>query len=496
MTEKNEQFQVRLQKREEMIRDGVVPYRDRFERTHSLKEAETLADETDNVRLAGRLISLRSFGKLVFGHLQDLEGKLQIAIEKKTIGDERFDLLKKWVDIGDFLGVSGKMITTRTGEKTIAVQEYWLLSKTMRPLPEKWHGLTDIETRYRQRYLDLIMDREGGERFFVRAKIIKTLRNYLEAHGFIEVDTPVLQPKPSGALAVPFVTHHRALDMTCYLRIAPETYLKRCIAAGFDRVYECARCFRNEGMDPSHLQDFSMLEFYAAYWNFEDNMAFTEGLVKHLVQETRGSLLLDYQGKSIDFSGNWPRCSIRDLIKQDCGLDIDDYSTAADLKQAITARNIDIEDSEHAGRGKLIDLLYKKVSRPRIVNPLFLVYHPLDLSPLARRNDDNPAITDRFQLVVNGWEIVNAYSELIDPVDQRARFEEQARLKAGGDEDALPMDEDYLLCLEHGLPPVSGWGMGIDRFVCLMTNQDNLREAILFPLMKPRSGPLQTPETD
>ncbi|MBN2381379.1 lysine--tRNA ligase [bacterium] len=485
MTEHNEQFLIRAEKREEMIREGVCPYLDRFERTHTLKEAETLADGSGPVKLAGRLISFRSFGKLIFGHIQDLEGKLQIAIEKKTIGEERFALLKKWVDIGDFLGCCGQIITTRTGEKTLAVNDYAVLSKTLRPLPEKWHGLTDIETRYRQRYLDLIMDRPGGQRFFVRAELLKLLRRYLEAHNFIEVDTPILQTKPSGALAVPFVTHHRALDMNCYLRIAPETYLKRCIAAGFDRVYELGRCFRNEGMDPSHLQDFTMLEFYAAYWNFEDNMRFTEALVKDLVQKLNGSLCLDYRGKTIDFGGEWPRVSLRELLIKDCAVDIDQHPTADSLRQALKDKGIELEDMHKAGRGKIIDQLYKKVSRPGIVNPLFLIFHPIDLSPLARRNDRDTQITDRFQLVINGWEMVNAYSELIDPIDQRQRFEEQARQKAGGDEEALSMDEDFLLCMEHGLPPVSGWGMGIDRMVCLLTGQDNLRETVLFPLMKP-----------
>lgn len=484
--EKNEQFKVRLEKRNSMLEEKIIPYKERFEKTHSLLECAQLDDGVENVRVAGRLTSLRRFGKLIFAHIQDIEGTVQIAIEKKTVTPERFDLFRKYVDIADFLGVCGSMFTTRTGEKTVAVQDFYLLSKTLRPLPEKWHGLTDIETRYRQRYLDLIMDRESGQRFFVRAKIVRFLRDYLEENAFIEVDTPILQTKPSGALAVPFKTHHRALNMECFLRIAPETYLKRCIAAGFDRVYELGRSFRNEGMDPSHLQDFTMLEFYAAYWNFEDNMVFTEKLVKEMVLQTCGSLEIEYQGRNIDFSGDWPRKSFRDLIFEDCGIDIDTLPTVEELKKEITSRNIELEDIEKAGRGKVIDQLYKKVSRPQIVNPLFLIHHPLDLSPLARRNDENPDITDRFQLVVNGWEIVNAYSELVDPVDQRGRFEEQALLKGAGDEEALPMDEDYLLCMEHGMPPISGWGMGIDRIVCLLTNQENLREVILFPLLKPK----------
>lgn len=486
MEEKQDQVQFRLEKRAAMLQQGHNPYVDRFERTHRIKDARVLADGVADVRIAGRLIAVRSFGKLIFAHLQDLEGKMQIALEKNRIGEEAFSRFQHYVDIGDFIGVRGAVITTRTGEKTVAVEEFIPLSKTLRPLPEKWHGLTDVESRYRQRYLDLVMDRESGERFLKRAKILRLIRRYLEEHDFIEVETPILQTNPSGALAVPFVTHHRALDMPCYLRIAPETYLKRCIAAGFDRVYEMGRSFRNEGMDPSHLQDFTLLEYYAAYWNYEDNMRFTESMIAWIITEMTGGTTLDFNGTTIDFTTPWPRKSFRDLILGDCGIDIEQHPTVESLLAAVKDKGIDLEEIKKAGRGKVIDQLYKKVSRPRIVNPVFLIAHPIDLSPLARRNDANPALTDRFQLVVNGWEIVNAYSELVDPVDQRARFEEQARLKATGDEEAMPMDEDYLLCMEHGMPPISGWGMGIDRFVSLLTGQENLREAILFPLMRPK----------
>jgi lysyl-tRNA synthetase class 2 len=345
----------------------------------------------------------------------------------------------------------------------------------------------DQETCHRQRYLDLTMNRETMERFLLRSRLITSTRIYLDQHGFVEVDTPVLQTKASGAAARPFFSHHNSLDMQVTLRIAPETWLKRLIAGGFDRVYEFARCFRNEGMDPSHLQDFTMLEWYASYWNYEDNMRFTQALLQHVIVEAVGTLQLNLRGREVDFSGEWPRVSFRELILKDCGLDIAAYSSADELRAAIRAKGIGLpeQDIKDLGFGNLVDQLYKKVSRPQLTGPVFLVAHPIELSPLARRNDAEPGLTDRFQLVVAGWEIVNAYSELVDPLDQRQRLEEQARLKTGGDDEAMEMDEEYLLCMEYGMPPISGFGMGIDRLVCLLTNQVNLRDVVLFPLLKP-----------
>jgi lysyl-tRNA synthetase class 2 len=318
-----------------------------------------------------------------------------------------------------------------------------------------------------------------------RTRIIKSIRDFLDASDFVEVETPVLQTKPSGAIATPFATHHNALDLDLYLRIAPETYLKRCIAGGFEKVYEFARSFRNEGLDPSHLQDFTMLEYYAAYWNYEDNMRFTENLIKHVLEEVNGSLNLVFGEKGLNFNKEWRRVPMRDIIKETTGIDYTLFSNAEDLRKELIKRNIEIQDVETMGFGSIIDSIFKKTVRPGIIDPLFIIHHPIELSPLARRNDSNPMITDRFQLVVNGWEIVNAYSELIDPVDQRERLEEQARLHSRGDAEAMVMDEDFLTAMEHGMPPISGLGMGIDRFVCLLTNQENLRDIILFPLMKP-----------
>jgi len=483
----NEQMQVRLGKIPGIRAAGHHPYAERFERTHRLHEAAVLPDDTTGVRVAGRVVALRFFGKLAFGHLYDLNGRLQFAVQKNKLAAQ-FDEFRKFVDIGDFIGVSGTVITTKTGEKTIDIDEFTFLSKTVRPLPEKFHGITDPELRLRKRYLDLIVSDESRERFIKRTKIIKTIRDYLDDNGFMEVDTPVLTNKATGALARPFLTHHNALDIDIFLRIAPETYLKRAIAGGFDRVYEFARSFRNEGMDASHLPDFTLLEYYCAYWNYVDNMNFTEALFKHLIETINGNLKLSYDNTAIDFAGDWPRYSFRELILRDCGIDIDAHAAREDLLGTINAKGIKFEtdvDVAKAGRGTIIDLLYKKVSRPQLVNPTFITHHPLDLSPLARKNDANPLVVDRFQLVVNGWEVVNAYSELVDPVDQVERFKQQAQARAQGDTETMDVDNDFIQCMEFGMPPISGWGMGIDRIVALLTNASTLRDVVLFPLMRP-----------
>ena len=480
-----EERDIRIGKLKLIREKGVNPYADRFEKTHSLLQAKKLPLNTEDVRTAGRILTVRLFGRLIFATLKDFSGKMQIALQENVIGKEMFSFFKKFVDIGDFIGVEGSIFKTRAGEITLDTGKFKLLSKTLRPLPEKWHGLTGQELIYRQRYLDLVMNDGTIERFLKRTRIIKSIRDFLDASDFVEVETPVLQTKPSGAIATPFATHHNALDLDLYLRIAPETYLKRCIAGGFEKVYEFARSFRNEGLDPSHLQDFTMLEYYAAYWNYEDNMRFTENLIKHVLEEVNGSLNLVFGEKGLNFNKEWRRVPMRDIIKETTRIDYTLFSNAEDLRKELIKKNIEIQDVETMGFGSIIDSIFKKTVRPEIIDPLFIIHHPIELSPLARRNDSNPMITDRFQLVVNGWEIVNAYSELIDPVDQRERLEEQARLHSKGDAEAMVMDEDFLTAMEHGMPPISGLGMGIDRFVCLLTNQENLRDIILFPLMKP-----------
>ncbi len=475
---------IKLEKIEQMRNEGKNPYPERYEKKQNIKEI--LQMELDShIKTAGRLIAKRKGGKLSFAHIQDFTGKIQVCFEFNTLKEDKYNHFKKMLDIGDFVGVEGKLFKTRTGEISILIENFMILGKTLRPLPEKWHGLEDRETRYRQRYLDLLMNEQVLNTFKLRTKVVKTIRNFLDDKGFEEVETPVLQTKPSGALAKPFITHHNALDMDMYLRIAPETWLKRLIVGGYEKVYEFARCFRNEGIDPSHLQDFTMLEFYVAYWNFRDNMKFTRKLIQHTLNEVLGTLKINIDGNEIDFSGDWEEASFRELILKDCGIDIDKIKDEKELLQKMSEKNIEIENAEKLGMGNLIDQLYKKISRPKIKNPTFLINHPISLSPLARRNDDNSQITDRFQLVVNSWEIVNAYSELVDPIDQRQRFEEQANLRDRGDDEALPMDEDYLLSMEYGMPPMSGWGMGIDRFISLLTHSENLRDVVLFPLMRP-----------
>lgn len=488
----NDQREVRLQKLERLKAEGVRPYADRFPVTHTLDEARREAEKAEGVpvRVAGRVMTSRAFGKLTFAHLLDRSGRCQVALDAQHVGEEGLSRFDRLVDLGDFVGCEGVTFKTKKGEPTIRVLRWTFLSKALRPLPEKWHGLSDREACYRERHLDLLGNPATRERFRLRTRVVRDMRAYLDAHGFEEVDTPVLATKASGALARPFVTRHNALGIDCALRIAPETWLKKCVAGGIDRVYEIARCFRNEGMDPSHLQDFTLVEWYAAYWDYRDNMDFTQALILHLLDRCLGARRIEVGGHDIDFTPPWPRVAMRDLVLADSGIDIDACQDAAALRTAIRAKGIvlDRDDLDVLGRGALIDVLYKKVSRPGLVSPTFVIRHPIDLSPLARRNDDDPRITDRFQLLVNGWEIVNAYSELVDPLDQRRRFEEQAAQKAAGDEEAMEVDEDYLSAMEHGMPPMSGWGMGLERFLCLLTDQENLRDVVLYPLMKPEAS--------
>ena len=480
--------QDRLQKFEKIKQAGVNPYPDRFEQTHSLLEVKESPEGTE-VKVAGRIMTFREMGKLVFAHLQDFSGKTQVVFEVNEIGKEAFAFLKLF-DLGDIIGVEGKVFTTHKGEISVLANKYQLLSKSLRPLPEKWHGLKDKETAYRQRYLDLISNRETMERFVFRSNFIRSLREFYWKHRFVEVETPVLASTASGALAKPFVTHHNALDHDFFLRIALETPQKEMLVGGFERTFEIGKVFRNEGMDPSHLQEFTMCEHYAAYWNYEDNMNFTEDMFHELLKSTLGSLKVqipDRDGnlQDVDFGSPWRRVSFRELLEEDCEIDIDAFPTAQELLKIICEKKIEIDDAEKLGRGNLIDALYKKVSRPKLIQPTFLTHHPVDLSPLARRNDANPKIVDRFQLVVNGWEIVNAYSELVDPIDQAQRFEDQSEAKKAGDEDAHGKDDDFVVAMEHGMPPQSGWGMGVDRIVALLTQQNNLKDTVLFPLMRP-----------
>jgi len=486
----SEEKQQRLNKLQKIRESGINPYPEKFDKRENLAVAK-LSKIGAKVQTAGRLMTLRDMGKITFAHLQDFTDRMQIVFKEEEIGKEEYKNILKTVDLGDFIGVEGEIFKTQKGEISVLVKKYQFLGKALLPMPEKWHGLQDQEAKYRQRYLDLIANRETLERFAFRSHLIKKIREFYWSEGFIEVETPVLSLTASGALARPFKTHHEALDMPLYLRIAPETYLKEAIVGGFEKVFELGRCFRNEGIDPSHLQDFTMVEHYAAYWNYEDNIKFTEKMLSQLIKNLFGktkTTVIDRNDKEveIDFHPPFARVTFRDLLKKDCGIDIDQFETAEELRKEIKKQKIEIEDAGQLGRGNLIDELYKKVSRPKLLGPIFLVAHPTDVSPLARGNDENPKIVDRFQLVVAGWEITNAYSELVDPLEQDKRFNEQAKAKKAGDKDAHDKDDDYILAMKYGMPPISGFGMGIDRLVTLLTKQSNLKDTVLFPLMRPK----------
>ena len=489
----------RLEKLRRLREDGVAAYPERFETTHTIAAARELEVGTAGVRVAGRLVLKRVMGKLTFATLQSNGGRIQISLTRDELAEDveaskaLYKRFQKLVDLWDHVGVEGELYRTKKEELTIKVASYTFLGKALQPPPSKYQGQTDVEQNWRKRYVDLISNPETFDRFRFRSRLVRALRRGLDEAAFDEVETPVLCNQASGALARPFKSHHNSLDMEVVLRIAPETYLKRLIVGGYERVYEFARCFRNEGMDPSHLQDFTMLEFYAAYWNYEDNMRFTERLLKSTIQEALGTLKVQRGERTIDFGGDWPRRSLAELIQEHSGIDIHAYDDAAALRAEILSRGIELENPD-VGRGSLIDQLYKRTARPKLIQPTFIVQHPIDLSPLARRSDGDARVADRFQLVVDTWEVLNAYSELVDPLDQRARLEEQAQLRTAGDDEAMPLDEDYLTAMEYGMPPISGWGMGIDRFCALLMDVPNLRDVVWFPLMKPERGEGDEPE--
>ena len=482
---------VRLEKEQLLQDQGINIHPERYEVTHSLKDSRELADGTKGVRVAGRVLSKRKMGKISFLDLRDIEGKIQVVVKRDDIGEEKYKLLHATIDVGDFMGVEGEIFTTQAGEKSIQMVDYEFLGKAIRPLPEKFHGISNQETLYRERHLDLIMNEETKKRFLLRSNFIKLMREFLWERGFIEVDTPVLQNTPSGATARPFITHHNTYDADVYLRISPELTLKKLIVGGFTNVFEIARDFRNEGVSVNHLQDFTMIEGYSAYYNYRDNMKLLREMVIYIISKLYdGNTTVNISGTDIDFGQEWDEVSFRDLLIKDCGIDIDKFPTAAELLAEIRRNNIvlDEENIEQLGRGNLIDTLYKKVSRPYIIKPTYLTGHPTDLSPLARSNDDNPDYVDRFQLIVNGQEIINGYSELVDSEEQEKRFIEQNTLKENGDEEAMSIDHEYIKAMEYGMPPISGWGLGIDRFLQFLTSSYNIRDVVLYPLLKRRDN--------
>ena len=488
MREYNEQEQVRIEKVNK-IREIVNPYPERYERTHSLKEAKVLADGTENVRLAGRIVFARKMGKLSFVRIRDIEGDMQLEFKIDAVGEEKYDFFKKLIDIGDFVGAEGEIFTTQTGEKTLRVHDFTFLGKALRVLPEKFHGLTDTEIKYRERYVDLIMNEEARKVFLGRSKLYAYIHKFLGENGFLQVETPILQSAVCGASAKPFYTHHNALDMDCNLRIAPETYLKQCIAGGFDKVYEVAKCFRNEGMDTEHLQEFTQVEWYAAYWNFEDNIKFYQRFIKGLLLELVGTTKIEYQGHELDFGAdNWHRINYVEELTKKLGFDFLDITDPEELKEKIVAHNLfTMEDlAEYKSLSQIIDFTYKKLIRADIIEPTIIYNYPAVLIPLARRNDQDKRVIDVFQVLAGGTELCKAYSELVNPMTQRETFLDQLKAKEQGDEETMDMDEEFLLAMEQGMPPISGLGFGIDRLMMLIFNQPSIRDVVLFPMMKSR----------
>lgn len=474
----------RLQKAENIrARDGVV-WKDKFDRTHTIAAARDLADGAPVV-LAGRVTALRWLGKLMFGRIYDIDGEIQFSMSREELGEETYRFFKANVDLGDFIGITGELYHTTAGELTVKVAKYEILSKALRPLPEKFHGLTDMETRYRQRYLDIISNEDTRRTMKMRFKMLRLIREYLNANDFVEVETPIMQVVASGAAARPFITHHNALDADFYLRIAPELFLKQTIAAGFDRVYELGKNFRNEGMDAMHLQEFTMLEWYAAYWDYKKNIEFSWNMVQKILMELRGTLQIEYQGTKLDFS-KYEEIDYTARMNELLGVDILEFNDAAALRADLVAKKMFPADELEPLKSvpAIVDYVFKHKVRDQIINPAIVYNYPAYMIPLARRNDADDRRIDIFQLIVCGAEIIKAYSELVNPLQQRAAFEQQAKNKAAGDDEAFDLDEDFLRAMEHGMPPISGLGLGIDRFFSIIADAPTLRDVILFPIMK------------
>ncbi|BDV42531.1 lysine--tRNA ligase [Geotalea uraniireducens] len=488
MEELSELLLQRRRKVDALWEAGINPYPNDFKPLHtsadlteSFGTVQTIAEDAPEFTVAGRIIARRSFGKAAFIQLQDRKGRMQLYVRKDMIGDEAFENFETF-DIGDIVGVIGKPFRTKTGELSLNVSSIRLLTKSLLPLPEKFHGLTDVETRYRQRYVDLIVNPEVREVFAKRSRIINLIRAFMMNHDFLEVETPMMQPIPGGATARPFVTHHNALDMQLYLRIAPELYLKRLVVGGFERVFEINRNFRNEGISIRHNPEFTMMEFYRAYATYEDLMDFTEELLCHVAEETLGTLDFPYQGMEISFQRPWKRLTVVEAILE-YG-DIDAKSLAdRDLAYAY-AQRIGLDLPADIGYGKLITEIFEEVAEEKLIQPTFITAYPTEVSPLSRKSDRDPEIVDRFELFIAGRELANAFSELNDPVDQKERFLAQVAQKAKGDEEAHYMDEDYVRALEFGLPPTAGEGIGIDRLVMLLTDSPSIRDVILFPQLR------------
>lgn len=484
----NELLQIRREKLEHLKKIGKDPFKiEKVEVSHYSQEIIEKFDtlEGQRVTIAGRLMAKRGHGKTSFINIQDKDGRIQSYVRKDVIGEEPYELFKEF-DIGDIIEVKGEVFRTQKGEISVRAEEVQLLSKSLQVLPDKWHGLKDQELRYRQRYLDLIVNPEVKETFLKRTKIIRAIRNFLDDRGYLEVETPILTTIAGGAAARPFLTHHNTLDLDMQLRIANELYLKRLIVGGFDKVYEMGKMFRNEGISIKHNPEFTNIELYAAYADYEDMMEITEELVAYCAEMVHGSTIVNYQGIEIDFKPPWRRVSMHDLVKEKTGID---FYSIVNHKEArkIAKEQLNLEVNDNMTPGHLVNLAFEEFCEKDLVEPTFVLHHPVEVSPLAKRNPDNPLITNRFEAFANTWEIANAFSELNDPIDQRERFEEQLKQREYGDEEAHPMDEDFIHALEVGLPPTGGLGIGVDRLIMLLTNSASIRDIILFPTMKPLS---------
>jgi len=485
----------RLDKLHNIRSRSIDPYPHRFSRTHTIQEAITLfqqqeksSTESAQVRVTGRITAQRSMGKATFLDLRDGSGKIQVYFRRDTLGDEKYKYLHDF-DIGDFMGVSGRVFRTKSGEITVEVSDFAMLSKSLLPLPEKWHGLTDVEKRYRQRYLDLISTEEARNIFTARSRIIAAIRRYLDGRGFIEVETPVLLPVAAGAMARPFSTYHNELDQTLFMRIATELYLKRLIIGGLDKVYELGRIFRNEGISTKHNPEFTTLESYEAYADYNDVMAMVEQMVCHVAQEVFGTLEFTFGENKLNLSSPWRRVNLRDELYSKCGVDFLDqkYRDIPSLSEAMA--KLGVEAEKGVSWGRLVDKLISSYVELSLIQPTFVLDYPVEISPLAKGKADDPRLVERFECFVAGMEIANAFTELNDPIEQRKRFEEQEQLRATlGDEEVERLDEDFLLAMEYGMPPTGGLGVGIDRLVMILTNQQSIREVILFPQLKTKQG--------
>lgn len=466
---------------------NINPYPYHFERTHStediLNNFESLEKEEKEVTAAGRMVSLRKHGKSMFFHIQDGFGKIQVYVKSDEVGKEKFELLE-YFDIGDHIGVEGKVFLTKTGEKSVRAKDVTILSKSLQPLPEKWHGLQDKELRYRQRYLDLIVNPKVKETFLTRTKIIQKMRQFLDDSGFVEVETPILQPIYGGASARPFVTHHNTLDIDLYLRIADELYLKRLIIGGFEKVYEFCKDFRNEGMDKNHNPEFSMLELYQAYADYSEIMELYRKMLIYVAKEVLNSTKFTYQKSGIDLSSEWKRIPMLDSIREIGGVDVAEKDEE-ELKDV--ALNLELNVDKAANKWKIIDTIFGNLVQPKLIQPTFITDYPMEISPLAKKHREKQGLTERFELFIGGLELGNAFSELNDPLDQRERFEQQKKLSEMGDEEAQVLDEDFLRALEYGMPPTGGLGIGIDRVVMLFTDSSSIRDVIFFPQMRPEA---------